>query len=671
MDGINKMQYYIGCSDWKNQNWNNDFYPSNIDSRDFLSFYSKKFNFVHVDLNKTFIPVGQLTFQKWSHNTPDDFRFSIQIPQYVIEDRYGKNKINSFLDSLSPLKGKILCIVLSPPNTLMLNDDGIMWIENVLNECSCYGYPVVFDFKHSFWYQDLTYNILKKHNSAFVWSSLKYKNYYPVVTSNFLYLRLFENSFEKIDYIHKWIKLLEDKEKESLYENNTLSFTIIVVNNPSNINSIKAISNTSEKKLNNSKNSSDLLWTGKVIMHVDMNAFFPACEEIRDPSLIGKPHAVIMTPEKEGNITRGAVASCSYEARTYGVRSAMSLVKAKELCPYLILKPVDKRYYGQISDRVMALLEEFADVLEQTSIDEAYLDCTNKILLSSRNLTMSNSEVGSLNKNSDVSSIHDTIVQMTSVEEYALMIKNSIKNQCNGLVCSIGVASSKSAAKIASDHKKPDGLTVIHPQKLMQFLEPLEANKISGIGSKTNQVLKEMGIKTIGQLAKCNVQFLIDKFGKKIGLWMWNVSNGMDNDPVVPREDNISISVEKTLLKSLENKSLILEFLISEIADDLYKKVQAKGYEFKTVGIKLVRSDFGLETRETTFSSYQSTRESIINVLGSLLGKFQFDELNESNNNFNNTSRIPIRKLGIKVSNLSKINKKTKSNQKTILDYMQ
>ena len=102
--------------------------------------------------------------------------------------------------------------------------------------------------------------------------------------------------------------------------------------------------------------------------------FFPPVKKLRDPSLRGKPHAVIMTPEKEGNITRGAVASCSYEARKYGVRSAISLLKAKELCPHLILKPVDKQYYGQISNKVMMLLEEYADILEKASIDEAYLD---------------------------------------------------------------------------------------------------------------------------------------------------------------------------------------------------------------------------------------------------------------------------------------------------------
>lgn len=103
------MKYYIGCSGWKNQIWNNDFYPSNIDSRDFLSFYSKNFNFVHVNLNNTFIPTGQSTFQKWSDDTPEGFRFSFQMPQYVVEGRYGGNNLkkNSFLESLIPLKGKI------------------------------------------------------------------------------------------------------------------------------------------------------------------------------------------------------------------------------------------------------------------------------------------------------------------------------------------------------------------------------------------------------------------------------------------------------------------------------------------------------------------------------------------------------------------------------------
>jgi len=411
-----------------------------------------------------------------------------------------------------------------------------------------------------------------------------------------------------------------------------------------------------------------------MIMHIDMNAFFPACEEIRDPSLKGKPHAVIMTPEPEGEITRGAVASCSYEARKYGVRSAMSLLKAKELCPRLIVKPVDKQYYIYISNKVMMLLEEYADVLEKASIDEAYIDCTNKIQQRPppQNTVSYSSQLTNEKKDDNTLesiSISKITIPIT-VEEYAIKIKNSIKEQCNGLVCSIGVAPTKSAAKIASDFKKPDGLTIIYSQNLLQFLEPLEVNKISGIGLKTNQILKEMGIKTIGQLAKCNVQNLIEKFGKKNGLWMWYIANGKDNEPVSPREDSLSISTEKTLLQPFKDKKIILDYLVNELADDVFQRVSKRGYEFKTIGIKLVRSNFVVETRETTLSDYSCSKKSIVSVMGPLLEKFHLNEKNINNNSSDELDTVFIRKLGIKLSNLSKIDKKKLPHQKTLFDYM-
>ena len=353
-----------------------------------------------------------------------------------------------------------------------------------------------------------------------------------------------------------------------------------------------------------------------------MNAFFPTCEEIRDHSLKGKPHAVIMTPEKEGNITRGAVASCSYEARKYGVRSAISLLKAKELCPNLILRPVDKQYYGQISDKVMALLEGYADVLEKASIDEAYIDCTDKFLQQQQPVMQNSQSYQDTEKEMEKSIESERTHMPSTVEGYALEIKNSIRDQCDGLLCSIGVAPSKSAAKIASDFKKPDGLTVVYPNDLLRFLDPLEVDRIAGIGIKTSQVLGEMGINTIGQLAKCDVQKLIDRFGKKNGLWMWHVANGEDSEPVLPREDNLSLSTEETLQKPTKDKKVILEFLLNELVDDIHERIQRKGYEFKTVGIKLMRSDFTVETRETTFSTYHNDKESIVGVLEPLLEKF-------------------------------------------------
>jgi len=367
-------------------------------------------------------------------------------------------------------------------------------------------------------------------------------------------------------------------------------------------------------------------------MHIDLNSFFPSCEELRDPTLKGKPHAVIMTDQSRDNITKGAVASCSYEARKYGVRSAISLFKAKALCPNLILSPVDKSYYQQISEKVMNLIEEYADVLEQASIDEAYVDCTKKIA--------------------------DTRRGGVIIEEYAATIKDAIRQQCGGLLSSIGIASTKSAAKVASDFKKPDGLTVIYPDQLQKFLENLEVYRIAGIGAKTQQVLKdEMGIQTIGQLAKYDVQELKDRFGKRNGLWMWQVANGRDNDPVMRKEDNISISTEETLGNATADRKEILKYLY-ELVDEIYGRAKKQGYEFKTVGVKLVRSDFTIETRETSFSNSRDDRESISSVLEGLLDRFSFTE-----------DSLPVRKVGIKISSLVRAERKKLVRQNTLADY--
>jgi DNA polymerase IV (archaeal DinB-like DNA polymerase) len=386
-------------------------------------------------------------------------------------------------------------------------------------------------------------------------------------------------------------------------------------------------------------------WTGKVIMCVDLDAFFPSCEELRDPMMIGKPHAVIMTEQKE-NITKGAVASCSYQARNFGVRSAMSLLKAKELCPNLILKPVDMSYYRQVSEKVMNILEEYADVLEQSSIDEAYLDCTNKMMRIM---------------------ITETTT-ITTIEQYASAIKKVIKERC-GLLASIGVASTKSAAKIASDFQKPNGLTVIYPDQLQKFFEHLGVERISGIGPKTQQILKEMGTETIGQLAKYNVQKLIEKFGKKNGIWMWHVATGRDNEPVMPREDHISLSTEQTLESFTGNRETILKYL-NQLVDEIYERIRRQGYEFKTVGVKLVRSDFSIETREISFSNFQNKRESIASVIEGLVDRFSFIGSTSSSSTTTITRTLPtVRKVGIKVSNLIRIEKKKPPTQKTLLDY--
>ena len=370
-------------------------------------------------------------------------------------------------------------------------------------------------------------------------------------------------------------------------------------------------------------------WMGKVIACIDLNAFYPSCEELRDPSLKGKAHAVIMTDEKMGDIMKGAVSSCSYEARRYGVRSAMSLSKAKSLCPDLILRPVDIPYYREISDQVMNAIQGYADTLEQASIDEAFLDCTTRI-------------------------------QIESPETYAIKIKKTIRDKSGGLSCSIGVTSTKSAAKIASDFEKPDGLTVVYPTELKKFLEPLDVGAVAGIGPKTQKALKEIEIDTLGQLAKADVQKLKELFGKN-GYWMWKVANGTDDEIVAPRTDNVSLSTENTLAIYTRDKEKIHSHL-DDLVEDIYERLREHGYLFRTVGIKLVRTNFSVETRVTTFEEFRNDSQSISSAIGRLLDKFELSE-----------NKPPVRKVGLLVTHLARkeIVQREKNAQRSLLDYYQ
>jgi DNA polymerase IV (DinB-like DNA polymerase) len=203
------------------------------------------------------------------------------------------------------------------------------------------------------------------------------------------------------------------------------------------------------------------------------------------------------------------------------------------------------------------------------------------------------------------------------------------------------------------------------------FFKNLEVDRIAGIGTKTQQALKEeMGIQTIGQLAKCDVQSLMDRFGKKNGLWMWQVANGRNNDIVSPREDNISISTEQTLDRSITDKVKILQYL-NGLVDEVYERVKRQGYEFRTVGVKLVRSDFSIETREMSFSNLRNDRDSLASVLEELVDRFSFNNNTNNGNNNADNARVSFRKVGIKISNLVRAEgEKKPPQQKTLLDYI-
>jgi DNA polymerase IV (DinB-like DNA polymerase) len=698
------LKYYVGCSGWTYSSWT-EFYPKTLNLDDYLAYYSRIFNFVEIDLDKfdqqqsenhklqqqqqqqqqqqkkrtdghansmhdlknssknnssynnqkisannvinydsspVVLPDRKI-IKKWSDVTPSDFRFSLKLP-IALTNKI--DRVGNFLEELAPLEEKILSIRIH--QSILTLKDGRQWLEELLGICTYHGYSAAVEFDHYSWYQDLTYHILKKHKAALIWSDIEGHTrhyYYPAVTADFVYLRLNKNE-------RKWVQKIKEEEKrqskegtehetkheirskQNYYGEAGLEFAIIVVDTPPEVNKILNLLSLPQRKYGHNQ------WIGRIILCVDLNAFFPSCEELRDPSLIGKPHAVIMTDQNKGSITKGAVASCSYEARRYGIKSAMSLSKAKELYSDLILNPVNIPYYREISDKVMRILEEYADSLEQSSIDEAYLDCTLKI-----------------NSNPSV-----------TIEDYALQIKKSINEQCR-LLTSIGIANTKSVAKIASDFKKPDGLTIISPDRLSDFLQNMSVDAISGIGTKTRHILREeFGIETIGHLASQDVQRLIERFGKKHGLWMWQVANGRDNEAVIPREDNISISSEQTLYPFIRDKEKLLKYL-NELVEEVYRRASRKGYEFRTVGIKIVKSDFSIETRETSYPGYQNRQESIATVIESLLDKFSF--LNPKDNTVSiDASGLTVRKIGIKLSNLARMVKIRPPEQKTLLEYM-
>lgn len=341
---------------------------------------------------------------------------------------------------------------------------------------------------------------------------------------------------------------------------------------------------------------------------MDINAFYPSCEQVAHPELVGRPVVVIMTPETGEKITRGAVASCSYEARRFGIHSGMSFRAARALCPEAVFVKTHFGLYEEFSEKVIGLLRSFADLLEVASIDEAYLDCTKK-------------------------SEH-----YSSPQELGAEIKRTIKEKL-GLNCSVGIAPTKACAKIASDYVKPDGLTIVSPGELKKFLGPLEVSRVAGIGPKTQAKLEQMGIRTLGQLASTPSYRLTDKFGK-VGLWMWRVANGLDDERVIESEEYKSLSTEHTL-ESETTEFAVLEGALQEMAASLHARMSELGAVYRTVGIKLVYSDFRVTVRDYSYPDYRSDLGSLAHAALLLLERAR--------------PSVPVRKLGLRVSKLFRI----------------
>lgn len=322
----------------------------------------------------------------------------------------------------------------------------------------------------------------------------------------------------------------------------------------------------------------------RTILHVDMDAFYAAVEQRDHPEYRGKP-VIVGSDPKQGK-GRGIVATCSYEARKFGVHSAQPISQAWKLCPQGIYVLPDMEKYGRVSGRVMELLSDFTDGIEQVSIDEAFLDVAG-----SEKLFGSGSGIAS-------------------------QIKDRIRTEL-GLTASVGVASNKFVAKVASDLKKPDGLVVVEPGHEKEFLAPLPVGRLWGVGPKTEAVLRRSGLERIGQLADLTHTDLTSRFGKT-GAHLWQLAQGIDDRPVVADEGYKSIGHEITFDRDTADPE-VLHITLLDLSERVAQRLRANKVLARTIAIKYREADFSTFTRRTTLSNPVNTAESIFPVADRLL----------------------------------------------------
>ena len=342
----------------------------------------------------------------------------------------------------------------------------------------------------------------------------------------------------------------------------------------------------------------------KIILHVDMDAFFASVEQLLNPEWIGQP--VIVGADPQDGKGRGVVSAASYEARKYGVHSAMPISRAYQLCPKGVYVQPHGHLYQHYSQQVFTILSRFSPLVEPLSIDEAFLDMTGSLHL------------------------------FKSVKAIGEKLKDEIKQETQ-LPASVGIAPSKSVAKIASDLNKPDALVIVEPGKVQDFLDPLPVTKLWGIGEKTFDNLLKMGIRTVYQLRQYPQEVLIQKFGK-MGQHILNMATGTDQREVVPTEEFKSVSNEVTFDEDQTDMELVKKTVFN-LSEKVAGRLRRSGIQGKTVQLKIRFHDFKTYTRSYSFKSYTNLTDEIYKTSLFLLD--EFDPL-----------EIPVRLLGVGVSNL-------------------
>jgi DNA polymerase-4 len=318
----------------------------------------------------------------------------------------------------------------------------------------------------------------------------------------------------------------------------------------------------------------------RTILHADLDAFFASVEQLDNPQLRGRPVVVGGAPE-----ARGVVAAASYEARRFGVHSAMPMSRALRLCPQAArLSPRFDRY-AEVSRQVMAIFRDVTSLVEPLSLDEAFLDASESVI------------GGSVRG---------------GPAELASQLKRRIKKE-TGLTVSIGVGTNKTVAKIASDRGKPDGLVVVAPGDEASFLATMPVRSLWGVGPKAEEALAEMGIGTIGELAGADPADLTARFGVR-GQWFHRTANGLDE------HERKSVGAETTFPRDLRDGAELRQVLDS-VAQDVARRLREKGLRARTVVLKLRYSDFRTITRQTRLAEGVDSAEQLAAAAGALLDK--------------------------------------------------
>lgn len=342
------------------------------------------------------------------------------------------------------------------------------------------------------------------------------------------------------------------------------------------------------------------------IIHVDMDAFYASVEQMDNPELRGKPLAV------GGSEIRGVVSAASYEARKFGVRSAMSGVQAKRNCPELLFVRPRFDRYKEISKKIRKIFHDYTDLVEPLSLDEAYLDVTQ-------------------NKKGN-----------PSASLLAQEIRQRIFDEV-GLTASAGISVNKFVAKIASDYNKPNGQKTVNPEEVEAFLEALDIKKFYGIGKVTAEKMYQLGIFTGKDMKAKSAAFLEQHFNKS-GLHYYNIVRGIHNSPVKPNRIAKSVAAEHTFNENLTSEIFMLEKL-ERIAEELEKRLRKHKISGKTVTLKIKYSDFTQQTRSKTLPYFISDKGILLETAKELLYQ---ERMKES-----------VRLLGISLNNLNTEIKKT------------